>query len=140
MRFVPDSNILISAFFWGGVPGKILELTRRNDYTLLSSEALLDELLDVLRREKFAERLHRINKTPIQFLQDYRTLVEVVDVMPLPEPICDDPDDDAILACALSGEADVIVSGDNDLLRLKMVAGIPIMKPVQFLSQINSLE
>ncbi len=101
----------------------------------MSSEILLAELLTVLQREKFAERLRRINKTPVQFLQNYRALVEVVDVTSLPEPVCDDPDDDVVLACAISGAADIIVSGDDHLLRLDGYAGILIMKPAVFLSQ-----
>ena len=140
MRFVVDTNILISAFFWGGVPGKVLDVAQRNDATLVTSEVLLTELLTVLQREKFAERLRRINRTPSQFLQNYRAMVEVVDVTPLAQPVCDDPDDDAILACAVSGVADVIVSGDDDLLRLKLYAAIPIIKPAQFLSQFNEAE
>lgn len=140
MRFIVDTNILISAFFWGGTPGKVLEIAQRSNYTLISSEDLLLELLDVLQREKFAERLRRIGRTPSQFLQNFRALVDVIDVIPLPEPICDDPDDDAILACALSGDADVIVSGDDDLLRLKMYADIPIVTPTQFLSLVNQSE
>jgi putative PIN family toxin of toxin-antitoxin system len=135
MRFVPDTNILISAFFWGGLPAKVLELAQRPDCTLVSSEGVLAELLAVLQREKFADRLQLINKTPAQFLQNYRALVEMVEVTPLPQPVCDDPDDDAVLACAISGGADVIVSGDDHLLRLDGYAGIQVIKPAEFLSR-----
>ena len=135
MRFVADTNILISAFFWGGLPGQVLEIAQREDCTLVSSEVLLAELLTVLQREKFVERLQLINKTPAQFLQNYRALVEIVDSTPLPQPVCDDPDDDAVLACAIIGDADIIVSGDDHLLRLDGYAGIQIMKPISFLSQ-----
>lgn len=136
MRFIVDTNILISAFFWGGVPRQVLEVAKRSDSTLIASEDLLAELLDVLEREKFAERLRLIHITPTEFLKKHRELVEVVAVNPLPQPVCDDPDDDMILACAVSGEADFIVSGDDDLLRLHMYENIPILKPAQFLSQL----
>ncbi|MCA0458031.1 MAG: putative toxin-antitoxin system toxin component, PIN family [Chloroflexi bacterium] len=136
MRFVVDTNILISAFFWGGVPGQVLEVGKRSLSTLVTSEDLLAELLDVLERDKFSERLRFINLTPTEFLRNYRELVDIVPVEPLPQPVCDDPDDDAILACAVSGEADYIVSGDDDLLRLVMYENIPIVKPAQFLSLI----
>ena len=47
--------------------------------------------------------------------------------------ICRDPDDDRLIACAVVGEADVIVSGDNDLLALERVGDIPILTAAQFL-------
>lgn len=81
---------------------------------IVSSESLVAELLRVLQREKFAERLQRMNRTPQQFSHNYRALVEIVDVLPLPQPVSDDPDDDWVLACAISEAADLIVSGDND--------------------------
>ena len=136
MRLVVDTNILISAFFWGGVPGRILEAARQERCIIVSSEFLLAELLTVLQKSKFAERLQQMNRTPQQFLQNYRALVEVVGVVPLPQPICDDPDDDNVLACAISGDADAIVSGDDDLLRLESYAGIPILKSAEFLERL----
>ena len=54
--------------------------------------------------------------------------------------VSDDPDDDAILACAISGEADMVVSGDSDLLRLEVYAGIPVVTPAQFLERLAGSE
>lgn len=61
----------------------------------------------------------------------------MVDVLPLPEQVSVDPDDDRVLACAVSGKAEVIVSGDDDLLRLKTFSGIPFMKPAEFLENLK---
>jgi predicted nucleic acid-binding protein len=47
----------------------------------------------------------------------------------LPQPVCRDPDDDAVLALALATQADLIVSGDDDLLALGQFQGIPIVAP-----------
>ncbi len=58
----------------------------------------------------------------------------------LPDPIpiiCADPDDDKFLACAVAGEADVIVSGDSHLLTLGSHAGIPILTPAAFLALLD---
>jgi hypothetical protein len=53
-------------------------------------------------------------------------LVELPETIP---PFCRHPGDDQIIACAVAGEADVIVSGDRDLLVLERVGGIPILPP-----------
>ena len=81
-----------------------------------------------------------MNRTPQQFLHNYRALVNIVDDIPLPQSVCDDPDDDRVLACAISGAANAIVSGDDDLLRLETYAGIPILKPAAFLDQLEHLD
>ena len=57
--------------------------------------------------------------------------------MPIPS-ISRDPDDDRVIACAVAGRADVIVSGDNDLLDLEQVGGIPILTAAQFLARLES--
>jgi hypothetical protein len=140
MRVVVDTNVLISAFFWGGVPGQVLEAARRERCTIISSEPLLAELLLVLQRDKFSKHLHQMSRTPQQFLNNYRALVDIVDDIPLPQPVSDDPDDDRVLACAISGAADAIVSGDDDLLRLEVYAGIFVVNPTQFLDLLNKTE
>ncbi|MEJ2669615.1 MAG: putative toxin-antitoxin system toxin component, PIN family [Gammaproteobacteria bacterium] len=53
VRLVLDTNIVVSALLWAGVPRRLLELGRDNTVTLFSSPALLDELADVLARKKF---------------------------------------------------------------------------------------
>jgi predicted nucleic acid-binding protein len=61
-------------------------------------------------------------------------------VVELPETlprICLDPDDEQVIACAVIGEADVFVSGDDDLLALERVGCIPILTPAQFLEILN---
>lgn len=65
-------------------------------------------------------------------------LAEMFDPPPLPQPICRDPDDDAVLAVASAANADLIVSGDDDLLSLKRYQGIDIITPAQALQLIGS--
>lgn len=60
-------------------------------------------------------------------VQDYERLVDIVEPQPLSVPVCRDPDDDHVLACALAAQATVIVSGDKDLLDLQPYKGIPIL-------------
>jgi predicted nucleic acid-binding protein len=64
-------------------------------------------------------------------------LGEVVDLPETIPRIYRDPDDDQVIACAVVGEADVIVSGDNDLLALERVRDIPILTAAQFLEMLE---
>lgn len=64
-------------------------------------------------------------------MAELRLLVEIIDPPPLPVPVSRDPDDDAVLALAVAGRADLIVSGDTDLLVLATHAGIQIVSPAR---------
>jgi len=55
----------------------------------------------------------------------------VIEPPALPQPVCRDPDDDEVLALAIAAQADLIISGDNDLLVLQQFNGIPILSPAQ---------
>jgi predicted nucleic acid-binding protein len=66
-------------------------------------------------------------------------LAEVVEPPPLPQPVCRDPDDDAVLALAIAAKADLIVSGDEDLLSMNSFAGIPILSPALALQKAMDL-
>lgn len=127
MRIVIDTNVLLSGLLWHGTPHTLLHHVRSGAVDLVMSHALLDELADVLARKKFASMLARTTRTPEAILREMQALIEVVVAPPLPLPVCRDPNDDAVLACALAGHADCIVSGDEDLLVLKEFQHIPII-------------
>ncbi len=137
LRTVIDTNIVVSAILWPGPPSHILMAARQNQVQLITSEALLDELIDVLSRRKFANRFTEIGRNADTVIANYRALTEVVNAPPLLIPVSDDPDDDAVLACGLGGKVDCIVSGDGDLLRLKAYESIPIYTVIDFLKQLN---
>ena len=71
-------------------------------------------------------------------LADYTDLLSIVVSTPLSQPISRDPDDDRVLACAIAAGADVIVSGDQDLLVLTEFQGIPILTATQTLERIGT--
>lgn len=127
MRFVIDTNTLVSAFLWNGAPAKLLQELRSKNHDIYSSEILLTELTEVLKRTKFISQLNRVNQTPNQLIDQWLDLIEVVDSTALPAQISRDIDDDAVLACALCAKADVIVSGDKDLLVLNAFENMPIL-------------
>jgi len=136
MRAVIDTNVLLSALLWGGAPHAVLEHARDGALTLISSPALLAELARVMERPKFDAIFVRSNTSRSHTLTDVRQLIEVIDPPPLAQPVCRDKDDDAVLALALAAQADMIVSGDDDLLSINLFEGIPILSPAQALHKI----
>jgi len=127
VRLVIDTNVMISGLLWHGAPHRLIEQTHSGAVSVVSSPALLEELAEVMAREKFAGILARSGYTAARLLEDLQRVVPLVTPPPLPVPVCRDPDDDAVLAVAVAAQADLIVSGDDDLLALRSFQGIPIV-------------
>lgn len=127
MRLVPDANIVISGLLWRGNPRRVLDAARDCIVELYTSPVLLEELREVLSREKFAERLEAAGVTVQELVEGYSALATTIEAEPIESVIVRDPDDDAVIACALSAKAEIIVSGDDDLLDLKEHRGIRIL-------------
>lgn len=128
MRTVADTNIFISAFMFGGLPGRFLDLALRQKFTLVTSKALLDELDEKLRG-KFA--VSASDAWAIRARLEDNAIVVNPDFELTGVP--DDPDDNRVLECAVAGKASSIVSGDRHLLRLGSFEGISIVTVRQFL-------
>jgi uncharacterized protein len=94
---------------------------------------LLAELTDVLSRRAASEQLSRIGRTAHEVVGDYLEAVELIDPEALP-PTSRDPDDDHVLACASAANANLIVSGDADLLVLKTFRNISILRATEVLA------
>ena len=137
MRLVVDTNVLVSAFLWQGTPGRLIELAAEAEIELFTSRALIDELSEVLHRQKLAKQVEATGLTAAQMVRHYsRRLAQVVPAGKLANPASRDVDDDAVLACALTASANLIVSGDKDLLALKHYQGIAIVTPAQAIQRI----
>ena len=93
------------------------------------------ELDRVLAYPKLQRYYTGENRT--RFVALVMALSEVVDLPETIPRICRDPDDDRVIACAVVGEAGVILSGDDDLLALERVGGIPILTATQFLEMLE---
>lgn len=137
MRAVIDTNVLVSGLFWHGAPHALLEQVRAGTLTLASSPALLAELEDVIGRAKFDAILASTQTSRERTLAELRQLAEIIEPPRLPQSVCRDPDDDHALALALAARADLLVSGDEDLLALGNFQGIPIVDPAQALQRIG---
>jgi len=137
VRLVADTNVVVSALFWRGAPRGVLEAARHDKITLFTSGALLDELEDVLKRPKFAERLQAAGVSCEQLVLGYAAFARLVAPAKIAPVIGDDPDDDAVLACAIGASADLIVSGDHHLQRLAEFRGIGIISASELLTRIG---
>ena len=126
MRVVFDTNVLYAAFAAKGFCEEVVD-EAAGACELISSDALREEFESILARR------HQIGPATRVALAAYVDLCEFAEPEPLSERICRDADDDVVLGTALAGKADVIVTGDNDLLALKTFRGIRILSPRQFL-------
>jgi putative PIN family toxin of toxin-antitoxin system len=137
MRVVADTNILVSGLLWRGNPRRVLDVARDGILELFTSPALLEELEDVLGRETFAARLKEANVSARELVVGYRALASVIDAKKIEPVIIADPDDDAVLACAITGQCEVITSGDQHLLGLKAHQGIRILTATELLRELS---
>jgi uncharacterized protein len=137
VRAVIDTNVLVSGLLWRGAPHALIEQVRAGALTLISSPALLAEFAEVIERPKFRPILARTGLKPERLLAELRRLAEIVDPPPLPAPVSRDRSDDAVLALAAASQADLIVSGDADLLTLGAYAGIAIVDATKAAAQID---
>jgi putative PIN family toxin of toxin-antitoxin system len=114
----------------------LLEHAKSGEVSLASSPALIAEFAGVLGSAKFADVLRRAGVSAEFVLSELQAALEIVYPAPLQERVCRDPDDDDVLACALAAKADMIVSGDRDLLDLRQFRGIPIVSAASVLEHI----
>jgi uncharacterized protein len=131
LRTVLDTNVLVSAFTATGVCHDLYAqalLTQQ----LITSEVVLRETRRVLR-DKFKYSADEVTEAIANAASD----AEIVSPEPLRERLCDDADDDWVLASAVGGRAEIIVTGDDDLLVLKKYGDIRILSPRQFLELLD---
>ncbi|HMQ97329.1 MAG TPA: putative toxin-antitoxin system toxin component, PIN family [Candidatus Nanoperiomorbaceae bacterium] len=129
LRAVLDTNVYLSVFvFPESRVFDLWRLAREGRYTVVISPFILREFMEKLR-EKFGVPAAAREIVKRRVLRK----ADIVQPQTVPKVIADDPDDDHILACAVAGEASVIVSGNKHLLRLREYHGIPIVRPMDFL-------
>lgn len=137
MRVVADTNIIVSGLIWHGNPRRVLDAARAGGINLFTSVALLVELEDVLCRQKFAAALALVGVTPHDLVLGYAALASVIEPAEIEPVILADPDDDAVLACAIAASSEVIVSGDSHLLTLKRYQDIRILTARELVTEIQ---
>jgi putative PIN family toxin of toxin-antitoxin system len=144
-RGVIDANVWVSGVLSRtDAPARLTAHFLNRRFILITSEPLLEELADVLARPHIAVR-SRLSRTEIRdLLQAMRDLGEVVDV-PGAVAVCRDPDDDAVIETAMVGNADVLVSGDRDLIadpavrELLAGAGVRLLTVAEFVAELEDM-
>jgi len=132
MRCVVDTNVLVSAMVFPlSVPRQAVDKALSDD-VLLFSEFTLDELKEVLFRSKFDRYVSREERA--LFLAQIGVAAEFVSIIQLVRE-CRDPKDDKFLEVALNGRADVIITGDADLLAMNPWRGMAILSPADYLTR-----
>jgi putative PIN family toxin of toxin-antitoxin system len=136
-RAVLDTNLLVSYLLVHRPPiATLIDVHLAAErFTLLTAPALLQELDRVLRYPRL-ERYYDA-ATRDRFVALVAALSELVELPDEIPPISRDPDDDRVIACAVIGRADAIVSGDQDLLKLGRVGDIPVLTAAEFLAQVE---
>lgn len=135
IKIVADTNVLISSLI-GKLLKEFYNHFKKNHFILLISDIMLEELFDVLKREKIKKYISVSDREEFLKLLVLRS-IKVKPKINIRD--CRDLDDNIILECAVSSDAKYIVTGDNDLLDLNPYKGIKIIKPVEFINLLNKL-
>jgi putative PIN family toxin of toxin-antitoxin system len=131
---VLDTNVIISALLSpSGVPAEIIRRWEANAFEVVVSPELIKELESVLEYPRVSRYLRLSSEQRRSFLKGFVTVAALVEPHSNPQVVRDNPGDNKVLACALAGGADYIVSGDRHLLDLKEYQGIVILPPSAFL-------
>lgn len=136
MRVVIDTGVLVSALIRPqGTMGEILRTLRDGRFTPIYSTPMVMEIIDVLSRPKFRAKYH-IRPDDMNALVN---LLRLRGELVIPEKeitACRDPKDNKFLEAALAGEADAIVTGDDDLLVLHPFENVEILPPAEFFERL----
>jgi uncharacterized protein len=131
VRVVFDTNVLVSAVLFGGVPREILLRAVRGEFDVVTTIRLMTEFEDVL-----TDSFDLQSEVARAARSEYELLAEVVRPRQIPR-VARDPDDNEVLAAARSGDAEFIVTGDHDLLVLGGYDGRRILTPRQFADHLD---
>jgi len=128
MKIVLDTNVFISGIFFSGLPYEILKAWRDRRLRIVVSAEILEEYRRVGMR--LSKEYRGVDLEP--FLALLAVEAAVVLAPPLPEPVCEDSDDDKFIACALVARCNMIVSGDKLLRKVSGYKGIKVLTPRSF--------
>ena len=133
---VLDTNVLISALLFKGELSRIVGLWREGKIIPIISRETFDELRTVLEYPKFS-----LSRAEIKSLIENEILpfFEVVNVTKHVKGLCRDPEDDKFISCAISANADCIVTGDKDLFDLKEYQSIRIIHASDFIKMFDQI-
>ena len=130
MKLVLDTNIFISAFYWGGSSQKIIDRIVEGIDELYISSEILDEISDVMSRPKFKSTAEIIKK----YTQSIEKIGKKVFISGKIKGVCRDKEDDDIIECGITSGADCLITGDDDLLVLGSYQNLKILSIRDYLN------
>ena len=127
LRVVLDTNVLVSAIISDGKSRELLKKGIAKQYSLVLSDLIIKELIDVMRRPKFQTSEDELQRTILALIRT----AEIVNVITKIKAVKEDPKDDMIIETAIDGYADLIVTGDSHLLALTTFKGVKIIQKLK---------
>ena len=129
IRVVVDTNVLVSGLLFGGPPGELVPLWKKGKIRPLCSKEIVEEYIRVLAYPRF-----KLSESEIDFILTHEILLffDVLKIKSGKSFVSADPSDDKFIWCALEGKAQVIISGDEHLLKLS-TSPVPVVTSSLFL-------
>lgn len=138
LRVVLDTNLLISYLLTQGKTiSKIIDHWESGDIFLLVSPAIVEEIAEVVQRPRLRKHMTIDPQVVMDLISS--DALQTSGELTL-SGVCRDPKDEKFLTCAVEGNADYIVTGDNDLLTLTQFREIPIIRPADFVQILDVLQ
>lgn len=127
MKVVIDTNVVVSALFFGGKPRNLIELLVNKELDAYVTQDIIEEYKDTVAylQNKYGDKQTGVPLAHI--ISACKLIKKKTDLK-----ICRDPDDDKFISCAIDAECLYIISGDKDLLTIKQYKGIQIMTVSEF--------
>ena len=134
-RAVLDTNVILSSLLFGGPMGSLVNAWQTGRFQLLLSRAILEEVLRVLAYPKFS-----LTEGEIRGLLEEELIpfAETVIIRRHPAIRLRDPNDLHVVACALTGRARYLVTGDANLLSLQRIQQVEVIRPADFIARLSS--
>ncbi len=128
MKIILDTNVFISGIFFSGPPSQILKAWQNSRLQIVLSQEILNEYQRVA--ESLVGKFPKIDILPIIELMTIHG--QLIDAEGFDVSVCDDPDDNKFMECAIAGNSEIIISGDKHLLKVSGYQGIEVLKPREF--------
>jgi len=131
MRIILDTNVFISGIFFSGPPAQILKEWKKQSLQIILSKQILLEYQRVA--DELSIKYPQVDIAPI--IELVTIYGQLIDTKGINIAVCEDPDDDKFIECAIAGKCNIIVSGDHHLLKLSGYKSIKVLKPLEFLEK-----
>lgn len=138
-KAVLDTNILVSALVIKvGKPAQVVVFAREGKFESILSEEIIKEARGIFHRKHIQKRFHPTDEEIEEFLDAVRAVSKFIKIEKVEDIITADASDNVVLACAVEGGADYLVSGDLHFLNLKEHRNVKMVTPAQFLEILAS--